>query len=229
MPKYFTLLGSLPHLPPFDQVERLPINQIRLHQRLKMLEPKDAQVMEKILDFLIWSRQPVQRSSAEVAEAFQQALEAAEGLKDLTGHLTFRMDLRLIVALIRRRHHGREAPALNRVRLMGRLAPQLVRNWDDADFRVEHLYPWVHPLRELIEKGDSVEVERMLLQLTWRHADSMGKKAPFSFESFLGYYFKWDIMRRWLKYDRRKAATRFEQLLNIITESHSTFFHGTTS
>ena len=171
MPKYFTLMASLPHLPPFDEVERLPINEIRLHQRLKMLESRDAQVMEKILDFLIWNRQPVRRSSLEVAEAFQQALEAAEGLKDLTGHLTFRMDLRLIVALIRRRHHGLEAPALNVVRRMGHLAPQLVRNWDDADFRVEHLYPWVHPLRELIEQGASVEVERMLLQLTWRHQD----------------------------------------------------------
>ena len=39
---YYTLVASLPALPRLEQAERLPINETRLVERLRMLHPEDA-------------------------------------------------------------------------------------------------------------------------------------------------------------------------------------------
>jgi len=62
---YYMLISSLPALPPRFEVDRLPITLERLQARLRMLEPEDAQTINRMLTSSpgadrSW-RQPMQR------------------------------------------------------------------------------------------------------------------------------------------------------------------------
>ena len=70
--RYYTLIGSLPALPTHvEQAERVPISKLQLDERLKMLEPADAAVIDEMRDFLAWERQPVERTDEEVLEHYE--------------------------------------------------------------------------------------------------------------------------------------------------------------
>ena len=49
---YHMLISSLPALPPRFDVDRLPITFERLQGRLRMLEPEDAEEIERMLAVL---------------------------------------------------------------------------------------------------------------------------------------------------------------------------------
>jgi hypothetical protein len=57
---YHMLISSLPALPPRFDVERLPITFERLQGRLRMLEPEDAEEIERMLAVI--RCQPVRRA-----------------------------------------------------------------------------------------------------------------------------------------------------------------------
>ncbi len=47
--EYYTLVASLPALPYFEKAQRLPINEVRLWQRMGMLEPDDHLIVQKLI------------------------------------------------------------------------------------------------------------------------------------------------------------------------------------
>ena len=57
---YHMLISSLPALPPHFEVARLLITLERLQTALRMLEPEDAQTINRMLDILDWNRQVVE-------------------------------------------------------------------------------------------------------------------------------------------------------------------------
>ena len=70
---YYTLIGSLPALPPhFEDAERVPISGQRLDEHLKMLDPEAAEVIDRLRDFLLWDRQPLDRSDDEFCRHYEQ-------------------------------------------------------------------------------------------------------------------------------------------------------------
>ena len=56
---YYTLVASLPRLAHFDRAERLPINRVRLDQRLKSLDPVDAEDLSLAEVVLEWQQYPL--------------------------------------------------------------------------------------------------------------------------------------------------------------------------
>ena len=77
--QYYTLIGSLPALPPhFEQAERVPISWPQLSERLKMLQPRDAEVLDELSDFLTWERQPLERTDQQVVDRFNHFAELVE-------------------------------------------------------------------------------------------------------------------------------------------------------
>ena len=58
---YYTLMASLPALPRIDEAKSLPINEIRLRQRLTMLTKEDAVLVWETSRFLRWQRKPIVR------------------------------------------------------------------------------------------------------------------------------------------------------------------------
>src|SRR6266851_8925466 len=67
---YCMLISSLPTLPPRFEVDRLPITLERLQGRLRLLEPEDADAINRMLDILAWSRQVVEATDAAVVKRY---------------------------------------------------------------------------------------------------------------------------------------------------------------
>ena len=213
---YYTFIASLPHLRRFDRAERLPINRERLTERLQMLDPEDAELVERAAAFIRWQRQPVARTDQEMVTYYE---EVAELIQEpiLACMLEFFMNQRTIIAALRRRHLGMACPVSGELWGVGRWVRHIERNWEDPDFKLGALYPWIPQARAHIEAGEALALDRLLMTAVWERMDRMAEGDAFGFEALLAYLFKWDILDQWLSYDKEEAKTRFEELVGEVT------------
>jgi hypothetical protein len=77
---------------------------------------------------------------------------------------------------------------------------------------------------ELQEAGESLELERLLMGLVWDYLDRLTEGRYFTLEVVLAYIFKWDILSRWLGYDRERAQERLEELVSDAIDGYSPLF-----
>ena len=108
---YYMLICSLSALPPRFDVDRLPITLERLQARLRVLEPEDAQEISRMLDILAWSRQGAEATDTAVVQRYGALMQ------EVTNPLVREvfaadMDVRMIVAALRRRRHGLGPPTV---------------------------------------------------------------------------------------------------------------------
>src|SRR5215831_1155660 len=105
------LISSLPALPPRLDVDRLPITFERLQGRLRMLEPEDAQEINRMLDILAWSHQFEEADDAAVVKRYDELMQALTHplVREVFAAL---MDVRMVVAALRRRRHGLGPPTV---------------------------------------------------------------------------------------------------------------------
>jgi hypothetical protein len=143
---YYTLIASLPRLPRFDRAERLPINRERFRERLEMLEPEDAELVERAAAFIRWQRQPVARTDQEMIAYYERLAELIQE-PVLACMFEFLINQRTIMAALRRRHRGLPAPASVEQWGVGRWVRHIERNWDDPDLKLVALYPWIPQAR----------------------------------------------------------------------------------
>jgi hypothetical protein len=225
--EYYTLIASLPPLPRFDRADRLPITRERLKERLRMLEPEDAEVVERGEAFFEWQRQSVTRTDSEMVADYERlaALIEHPALKAI---FEFGTNVRTIMAALRRRHRGLPAPTGGEPWGVGPLVWNIVRNWDDPNFKLAGLYPWLPQAREHIEAGEALALEGLLTGLSWDRADRFGQESEFGFQRVLAYRVKWDIVQRWLFHDSEAAKERFEELVVEVTDEKEKVFGETT-
>lgn len=220
---YYTLIASLPRLPRFDRAERLPINRERLSERLGMLEPEDAELVERAAAFIRWQRQPVARTDQEMVTYYERMAELIEE-PVLACMFEFLINQRTIIAALRRRHRGLPAPASGQRWGVGRWVRHIERNWEDPDFRLGALYPWIPQARAYLEAGAALALDRLLMNLVWDTMDRMAEGSEFGLEVLLAYLFKWDILEQWLSYDTEEAKTRFEELVSEVIGEQGRLF-----
>lgn len=218
--QYYTLIGSLPSLKRFDAAERVPINIVRLEERLKMLEPDDALLVERTADFLAWQRQPLNRTDKEVFELFQETRNWALAHPALMDMIEFRMNIRTVIAALRRRHKGLPAPVKTDLWGAGSSLLQIQNNWDHPEFKLGSRFPWISNALHHIEYEESMELEKLLMDLVWNKADIMARYEPFSFASLIAYLFKWDILNRWLSYNSNDAKVRFDAIASEVLSEY---------
>jgi hypothetical protein len=65
----------------------------------------------------------------------------------------------------------------------------------------------------LLEAGDSLGLERLLLNAVWDHLDRLADGHHFDFEAVLIYALRWDLIARWTGYRGDEAAVRFEEMI----------------
>ena len=221
--RYYTLIASLPRLPRFDRAERLPINRERLTERLAMLEPEDIELVERAAAFIRWQRQPVARTDQEMVTYYERVAELIQE-PILACMFEFLINQRTIMAALRRRYRGLPAPAAGQRWGVGRWVGHIERNWEDPDFKLGALYPWIPQAREHLEARDALAMDRLLMSLVWDRMDRMAEGDEFSLEALLAYLFKWDILEQWLSYDKEEAKTRFEELVREVTGEQERLF-----
>jgi hypothetical protein len=221
---YYTLIASLPWLPHFERAERLPISEKRLTEKLQMLSPRDTIVVERLIAFWEWRRHPTERTDAEMVERYHQMMEVITHpiLRDL---VSFTIDLRTIMVALRCRHRGKPAPSPGDPWGVGQWVSYIEKHWDDADFKLGNMHPWIDQARTYLEQGDSLALERFLTEQLWTHVDRSIQSYDFGFGSVLAYLFKWRLLQQWLSYDVEAAKARFEDLVSEVMNEHQQLFN----
>jgi hypothetical protein len=213
---YYTLIASLPNLPPHFDVERTPITRPRLAERLKMLHPRDAEVVEQVAAFLAWDRQPLDRTDQEVMATYNKLM--AEISNPLLRELVeSRMDTRTISSGLRRRRAGLPPPPG-----VGKWVNHIRRHYNHPEFNLQGRYPWIGRLDRLIDEGDAMGAQHLLFDFNYALWSRMAEQYTFSFEAVILYLARWEIIDRWTSRDADRGRARFEQL---ITETLGDYAH----
>ena len=145
---YHMLISSLPALPPRFDVERLPITFERLQGRLRMLEPEDAEEIERMLAVLRWGNQFEEPSDVAVVQRYTALMRDITNplVRDVLEHV---MDVRMIVVALRCRRRGLPLPTVG----IGPWFEHLRHNFNQPDFKLGRVFPWIQEAERMLPKG----------------------------------------------------------------------------
>jgi hypothetical protein len=213
------LISSLPALPVhFEDAERVPISRLRLNQRLTMLDEEAAEALERMADFLVWDRQPFDRTDLDVCRHYDQFMESFQNPL-ARRWVDYAMTVRTIVSALRRRRLGLDAPPG-----VGWSAEHIARNWAHPDFRLAVRLPWIAEVDAQLNGDSPFELERTLLNLKWTHAKRLADQYQFSFEAVLLYLIRWEIVFYWTRRDAALGQEKFERLVANTMGKYATMF-----
>ena len=214
--KYYMLMASLPALPRFDQGERLPINRERLVGRQTLLAPEDHSLVMCAGKFLGWLPQLGERSNGEVIACYEELMRLVSRRR-LWFLFELPVNLMTIMVALRRRHRGLGAPLEGEAWGVGPLVGHIRRHWDDHDFKLGSVYPWILQIRTYLKEEMPLELERFVLALVWDRFSLPLPGGPFGIEAVIAYLFKWSILQRWLSQDTEGARERFGELVAEVS------------
>jgi hypothetical protein len=206
---YHMLVSSLPALPTRFDVERLPISFERLQGRLRMLEPEDAEEIERMLAVLRWVNQFEEPSDAAVVQRYDALLHDITNplVRDI---LTHAMDVRMIAVALRCRRRGLPLPALG----IGQWSAHIRHHFNQPDFKLGQVFPWIPEAERLLAQGELLTLYRQyVLGATWTYLRKRAEDYYFSFEAVVLYIARWDIMRRWQLLQAERGRAIFETLV----------------
>jgi hypothetical protein len=217
------LINSLPHHAPLFTSRQTPLSRIRLEQRLSMLEDGDAVLLRRIEHLIQWDYLAMDLSDEQIVRLARVLVEEVPQ-PPLQEVLDWRMEMRTALAALRRRHRGEPAPRANEVWGYGRWVGQIQRYWGDPTFGLDHPFPWLRAAHELLRAGDSMGLERLLLELSWNQLERVSGGHYFDFVAVVIYVLKWDIVARWTSYDGARALGRFNDLVADGLQGHEAIF-----
>lgn len=225
---YTMLMSSLPYLGSLFEVRYSVISRIKLDRRLKVLSPEDTQILSKIESVTCWDRLGEIHDDAGYAAQARRLLTELQNpvLLDIVRH---RVELRTLVAALRRRHQGRSAPSDGEKWGEGRWLKTIQRNWSDPNFGVRNAFPWVVDAHRLLEEHDSIALERLLLEIVWNELGRKAQGHQFDFVAVVIYVLRWDVMERWTHYQGEVAQERFTRLVDGTIGSHMAAMEWETS
>ena len=216
---YYTLVASLPAMPRFEEAERLPINETRLGERLRMLHPDDARDVARLRKAIQWESHPPGESDAEVSACYREIL-GEDSHPEVRSAVEFRLELRTVLAALRRRQRGEKDGPSDPDWGVGRWVRHIENNWTDPDFKLAHVFPWLPKAREHLANGEALALEKLVMNLVWDALERSAVGKHFVLENILVFLSKWDILRRWLSYGEDSALRRFEELTAGLLVDH---------
>ncbi len=205
---YHMLISSLPPLPPRFDADRLPISPERLQDRLRMLEPEDAEEMTRMIQVLQWSRQFEEPNDAAVVKRYEALIE---GIRTplVREVLTAAMDVRMITTAMRRRRFGLGPPPIG----IGRWWEQIRRHFNQPDFGLSRIFPRITRFASELEEGDVLNCYRNLIEATWFYLKKGADDYDFSFEAVVLYVARWNLLRQRLDLQAERGRLIFETLI----------------
>ena len=213
--QYYALVASLPALPRIRQAERLPINEPRLEERLHMLSPEDATTVANLRQFIHWQNQTPDQTDDEIAVQYKELL-AKNTHPAVRSAIEFRINLRTILAALRRRHRGETTAPDDPHWGLGPWVRHLETNWGHPDFRLADVFPWITDARQYLENDDALKLEELAMSLVWDALDRSAVGKTFELETVIAFVFKWDVLKRWLSYKEDTAREHFYDLANAL-------------
>jgi hypothetical protein len=210
---YIMLMASLPALGTLLSNQAPPINRVRLEQRLTALDARDRAELDALRSLLSWARLDIGDEDAAFVARAEQVVGALRS-ETLRACASERLEIRTLIAALRRRHRGEDAPASKTLWGYGRFVETIRAKWTEPDFGVGRSFPWLRAAREKLEAGDAQGLERIVLQTAWDSGARHLAGHEFDFEAVAFYMLRWSLIDRWSRYDATAAATRFTELLD---------------
>ncbi len=213
---YIALVTSLPYLPPFDKAERSPITRLRLEQRLRDLEPGDARQLDLAEALASWRMSLAKpRTDKEMVARYREAMQEITQ-SALREFVEFRLDQQTILAGLRLRQAGFGSSVFEQIHDASHWARSIVSHWDDPDFKLAAVYPWIPEARSYLETNDACGLDRLLMSIIWERLSRITESNGFGFEAVFAFVFKWDILQAWLARDTVQAKSRFQELIKEV-------------
>ncbi|MEY6434151.1 DUF2764 family protein [Thioalkalicoccus limnaeus] len=209
--RYAMLLSSLPYHGRLFGATQTPLSRIRLDQRLAQLAPADAECLRHVRRLAEWAQQDVEDSDAQVVARIERSLGhiGHAGVRDL---VIRRLELRTLVAALRRRHRGEPAPR-DRHWGYGRWVGWIGRHWNEPEFGLARAFSWLPEAKRLLERGASADLERLLASVAWNQLEQASDGHHFDFAAVAIYALRWDMIASWTSYDGEGAIERFDELI----------------
>ncbi len=216
--EYFTLITSLPPMPPALEHAELPVNWLRLEKRLDMLSSRDREIIARLERFLHWERRPEQHTDGGVIKAFEKIVT---NIQYPLAHeiVTTLMDIRILVAALRRRQRDLAPPEPT-----GSWGRHIVRNWQRRNFGLGVRFPWLDELRGKLAEGNVMAAHRLITSVIWDYLRKLADRHNFDFEAVMLYLVRWDVVNNWVKQDREKGRKRFNQLTREVMGQYVELF-----
>ena len=215
-PRYTALMASLPPLGGLFEARTPAISRLKLERRLGLLEADDRHRLElaaAILSQSLRPAEPVSNSTdAHLLEQTQTFFRVVTNplLRHLVSH---RLDLRTVLAALRRRHRGELDPPLGQPWGFGPWVPTIERHWKEPTLRLEAVFPWISESVRLLEADDLINLERLQFSLIWKELDRVALGHHFDFEAVTVYLVRWSLVERWCNFDAQAATARFRHLV----------------
>ncbi len=193
----------------------------RLEERLSLLHDDDLEELKRAERLVSWHRQPVSRTTEQIVEMYDEVLACTRN-PELRSMVDFRMNARTVTVALRLRRRGRSAPSGPWG--TGPYARIIESRWNEEEFGLGAVFPWISEARILLDRGDAMGLEKLLMGESWKKLCEISDGYPFRFEQVFAYAYKWDILHRWLSYDADKARERFQELISEVMSEHQNLF-----
>jgi hypothetical protein len=214
---YVDLLCSLPYLEnPFIR-KRPPITAVQFRKRLNMLDFEARDLIEKFADTFYWGYLSLEDKDEDLVRQARRLMDELQE-SDIKAWQLWRMDLRTIMAALRRRKLNQPAPDAKALWGYGRYVSQIINNWNHPTFKLEAQFPWLPKAKELLELDDSFALERHLLTTEWHYYSRQQADEQYSLSDVWLYAMKWDLVDRWCRYNTELAKQHFDQLVQTGLE-----------
>ncbi|MRI32377.1 hypothetical protein EOPP23_05190 [Endozoicomonas sp. OPT23] len=211
---YYTLLASLPHISSLFDSKITPVSRIQLNRRLSMLNHDDRQMLSAIEELMHWSRLESTIDEASLIRRTARLFQSLPG-QDLKQLIAWRLDMRTLIAALRRKRAGEKAPAYEQWSFGSRY-PYIRRQWAHTALGLQHSFPWVAEASVLLQHRKHGELERLLLKVIWDYLCQFGLKHSFDFEAVVLYVLRWNLVARWTSYNPDLALEKFNQISHQI-------------
>ncbi|WOG29629.1 DUF2764 family protein [Endozoicomonas sp. 8E] len=210
---YYTLVTSLPHIDSLFDSKITPISRLQLDRRLSMLNQEDKDTLIKVEQLMHWSHlgEDVDEAALIKLAARLHGELPSQTLRDL---INWRLDMRTVMAALRRKMQGKQAPGDPQWSFGTRYA-YIRRNWSNPTLGLQHAFPWIPQAIDCLHKRDYLTLEKTLLEAVWRRLDDAGRQHSFDFEAVVIYLLRWNLVARWTAYDGDQAVERFNELTDL--------------
>ena len=221
--KYISLITSLPIAVDLFKSKQTPLSRLNLEKRLRVLDADDAELLQKIEDLTRWLNQPMDRTDADFIQSAKVLKQNIDN-EFVAKLVQERLELRTVVAALRKRKRGDAAPSPDELWGVGRWVDHIQRFWHEPDFRLANVFPWITEANRLINAEDSLGLERLILNEVWQSLGRASEEHYFDFEAVIIYVMRWDVIARWTSYAGEPAVQRFDNLVDSGLSDYTQVF-----
>ncbi len=222
---YIMLISGLPRPAGLFLAKRPPLSRLKLEARLRILAPEDAEVLHLTESVLHWGEMPISMTDEEILVRIRKAMAQIEN-ETVRAIIRDRLEIRTCMSALRRRFHGEGAPTSGSPWGYGRWMSHIERNWSEETFNLALTFPWLREANRLLKAGETLQLQRMVLEQAWKSASRHIGEHYFDFEAVVIYVVQWNIVDRWGRYSSEPASEHFEELTDAALGDHRALFEG---